>query len=386
MSYRKIIVAIFLGVLSFSESNAQFTGKPQYQIKTRRAGVFLGNINIELFPSIAPLHVKNFDTLVSQVFYDSTAFHRVIPGFVIQGGDPNSRSGPKSTWGYGQPGQPTVNAEFSAAPHLRGTFAAARSTSINSATSQFYICVAPQPSLNGNYTVYGRVISGMNFADTIVSEPRDAANNPLLKIDMFITYLGSNDTLPTVPVLDLPLNGTQNVGTSKQLKWFKASDDVMYHLEVSLDSMFSAFVKSLDLGVNYNTVIGLQDSSTYYWRVRANNGGGWSANSPVWKFSTVGAMAVQDVSFAQKGYRLDQNIPNPSNGYTTIKYAVPGQERIVIRLFDVTGKEIAILVNEEKTKGEYEVAVDLNKYASGTYYYQMQAGELSDTKKIVLER
>ena len=72
------------------------TGKPVYQIETKRAGVPIGNITVELFPLIAPLHVANFDTLVDQQFYDSTAFHRVIPGFMIQGGDPNSRSGPRS--------------------------------------------------------------------------------------------------------------------------------------------------------------------------------------------------------------------------------------------------------------------------------------------------
>src|SRR6185369_17262738 len=118
-----------------------YTGKPQYKIHTTRAGIPLGDIFIELYPTLAPHHVRNFDSLVSYSFYDTTAFHRVVPGFVIQGGDPNSRHGAPSTWGYGQPGQPTVNAEFSNfLKHKKGVLSAARSTNINSATSQFFIC------------------------------------------------------------------------------------------------------------------------------------------------------------------------------------------------------------------------------------------------------
>ena len=103
----------------------------------------------------APFHVANFDSLVNVHFYDSTAFHRVIPGFMIQGGDPNSRSGPIATWGFGDPSQPTVNAEFSAARHLRGIVSAARDADKNSANSQFFICVADAACLKGEYSVYG---------------------------------------------------------------------------------------------------------------------------------------------------------------------------------------------------------------------------------------
>ncbi|TAL62223.1 MAG: T9SS type A sorting domain-containing protein [Bacteroidetes bacterium] len=386
MPYRKILVAVLIALLSAAESKAQFTGKPRYQILTTRNGIFLGNINVELFPAIAPNHVKNFDSLISKVFFDTTAFHRVIPGFVIQGGDPNSRHGPKSTWGQGDPNQPTVNAEFSAATHKRGTLAAARDANINSANSQFYICVAPQPSLDNNYTIYGQVTSGMNFADTIVSELRDGNDCPLRKIEMFVTYTGPNDTLASVPVLDLPSNWSYNVGSVKQLKWLKKNDDVMYHLDVSTDTGFTALFKSVNVGVNYNTVVGLPDSTTFYWRVKANNGGSWSNYSTVWAFSTAGLLSVNNLSFIEKGYRLDQNIPNPGIGQIIIKYAVPGREKIVIKLFDVTGKEIAVLVNEEKLKGEYEITADMNKYPAGSYFYRMQAGEVSDTKKIISEK
>nr|MBA3972031.1 peptidylprolyl isomerase [Bacteroidota bacterium] len=139
---------------AFSQSRS-FTGKPRYDILTKRVTTTLVITTVELFPIIAPLHVNNFDRLVSFQFFDTTAFHRVIPGFMIQGGDPNSRSGPRATWGNGDPSQPTVNAEFTAAKHLRGSLSAARDASINSANSQFFICVAPAAWLNGQYSVYG---------------------------------------------------------------------------------------------------------------------------------------------------------------------------------------------------------------------------------------
>lgn len=383
--FKKAIIGSALLLLS-AYGFSQFTGKPRYQIRTERNGIFLGNIQIELFPSIAPKHTKNFDSLASKMFFDTTAFHRVIPGFVIQGGDPNSRHGPRPTWGMGDPTQPTVNAEFSVSPHLRGTIGAARDNNINSATSQFYICMTPQSGLNGNYTVYGHVTAGMNIADTIAFEPRDSTDNPLLKIEMFVTYTGSNDTLPTLPVLDTPISGTQNVGNFKTLKWFRHSDDIMYHLDVSTDSTFASFFKTLDVGVNYNYVGGLQDSTTYYWRVKGTNGSSWTGYSPTWNFYTAGAAGASDFSFEERGYRLYQNVPNPSKGQTIIKYTVPGKERITLKLFDLNGKEIDVLLDEEKTKGEYDVLLDMNKYSAGTYFYQIKAGLLSGTKKIIFEK
>ncbi len=383
MKIIKAVVVAQIILLFHFVSIAQFTGKPIYQIATTRGGVPLGNITVELFPGIAPNHVKNFDSLVGKVFYDTTAFHRVIPGFVIQGGDPNSRSGPKSTWGQGAPGQPTVNAEFSAATHKRGTFAAARAANINSANSQFYICVAPQAGLDNNYTIYGQVTSGMNIADSIVSSPRDINDCPNVKIEMFVTYLGSNDTLPKVPALDIPLNGTQNVGAVKQLKWFKNYDDIIYQIDISTDSLFTTTFKSVKSAVNYNTVVGLQDSSVYYWRVRANNGGSWSTYSPIWKFYTTGYTSVGELSFADHGYRLGQNIPNPSNGQTNIGFTVPSKVRVVIQLYDIAGNEVETLLNEERNKGEYSLLADMNKYPAGTYFYKMQVGKLSDSKKMV---
>jgi len=391
MKLKTILVAVT--ALLLTEVSAQtnstnfetsaFTGKPQYLIMTKRAGVFLGNIKVELFPAIAPKHVKNFDSLVSTQFYDSTAFHRVIPGFMIQGGDPNSRSGPKSTWGLGDVNQPTVNAEFSVLQHLRGILSAARDNNINSATSQFFICVAPAAWLNGQYSIYGKVISGMNYVDTIVLEPRDVNDNPYKKIEMFVTYTGSNDTVPNIPVLDTPVSGTLGVTTNKQLKWFAVNGAIMYRVEVATDSLFTNIFWTKNVTTTLATVTGLTATTTYYWRVHANNGGNISAYSTVWKFST-NFTDVNSLSFAEQGYSLEQNMPNPVTSQTMIRYTLPAKGKVTLKLLDITGRELMLLVDEEKNKGEYQLNLDLEKFSAGIYFYQLQAGSYSSTRKLVL--
>lgn len=142
-----------------------------------------GNMEIRFFPDVAPKHVNNFIELAKKGFYDGTIFHRIIPGFMIQGGDPNSKSPDKSQHGTGGPGY-MVKAEFNEKPHKRGTLSMARSGQPDSAGSQFFICVADAPFLNKQYTVFGEVVSGMEVADKIVSQPRDPRDNPNERIEM----------------------------------------------------------------------------------------------------------------------------------------------------------------------------------------------------------
>jgi len=137
-----------------------------------------GKIVLEFFPDVAPNHVASFKKLARSGFYDGCTFHRVIPGFMIQGGDPNSKDGDRSNDGMGGPGY-TINAEFNNRKHLRGTLSMARTSDPNSAGSQFFICVADQPRLDGQYTVFGQVIKGMDAVDKIVNLPRDDRDNPL---------------------------------------------------------------------------------------------------------------------------------------------------------------------------------------------------------------
>jgi peptidyl-prolyl cis-trans isomerase B (cyclophilin B) len=142
-----------------------------------------GNIELKFFPDVAPSHVNNFIELAKKGFYDGTTFHRVIPGFMIQGGDPNSKNANKATHGTGGPGY-TVKAEFSDKPHKRGTLSMARAADPNSAGSQFFICVADAPFLNKQYTAFGEVVSGLDVVDKIVSQPRDPRDNPNERMEM----------------------------------------------------------------------------------------------------------------------------------------------------------------------------------------------------------
>jgi cyclophilin family peptidyl-prolyl cis-trans isomerase len=135
-----------------------------------------GRVVLMFFSDKAPNHVANFKKLAGQGFYDGTKFHRVIPGFMIQGGDPNTKSGDPSTWGSGGP-KDRVKAEFNDVKHERGVLSMARTDDPDSAGSQFFIMVKEYPSLDGKYSAFGRVLSGMDAVDKIVNSPRDPENN-----------------------------------------------------------------------------------------------------------------------------------------------------------------------------------------------------------------
>lgn len=147
-----------------------------------------GTVELKFFPDIAPKHVNNFVELAKKGFYDKTTFHRVIPGFMIQGGDPNSKNPDKSSHGMGGPGH-TVKAEFSDKPHRRGILSMARSANPDSAGSQFFICVKDSSFLDGQYTVFGEAVSGMDVVDQIVSQPRDARDNPNERVEMTVKII-----------------------------------------------------------------------------------------------------------------------------------------------------------------------------------------------------
>jgi peptidyl-prolyl cis-trans isomerase B (cyclophilin B) len=187
---KNILCSVFCSLLLIGGySSASAAGEsdkaPKYTIEVEQEGKVLGSIIVELFPALAPKHCANFDSLVKIRFYDGTAFHRVDPDFMIQGGDPNSRSKDPATWGFGDPGQTKVPAEFNKYSHKRGTLSAARGNDVNSADSQFFICVKDSEFLDGEYTAYGRVVSGMEIVDKIAETPRDD-ERPRKKITMKI--------------------------------------------------------------------------------------------------------------------------------------------------------------------------------------------------------
>lgn len=135
-----------------------------------------GTIKVELYPDVAPNTVNNFISLVQKGFYDGTIFHRVIPGFMIQGGDPEGTGmgGP----GYGIHGEFAANGVQNDLKHTTGVISMARSMRPNSAGSQFFIMVADAPHLDGQYAAFGKVTEGIDVAQAIVSAPRDRMDRP----------------------------------------------------------------------------------------------------------------------------------------------------------------------------------------------------------------
>jgi peptidyl-prolyl cis-trans isomerase B (cyclophilin B) len=138
-----------------------------------------GDIEVELYSDSAPKTVENFKALTKKGFYDGLIFHRIVPNFVIQGGDPNTRDvNNRTRWGTGGPGW-NIKAEFNKNKHSRGTLSMARSQDPDSAGSQFFIVLKDSNFLDGQYTVFGRVISGMDIVDKIASLRTDSTDAPV---------------------------------------------------------------------------------------------------------------------------------------------------------------------------------------------------------------
>lgn len=129
-----------------------------------------GSMTVELLPTVAPKHAENFVKLSRDGFYDGTRFHRVIPGFMIQGGDPNTKKDDSRMWGTGGPGW-TVDAEFNDVHHERGILSMARSQDPNSAGSQFFVCHGEAGFLDGQYTAFGKLVDGFDVLDEIANAP-----------------------------------------------------------------------------------------------------------------------------------------------------------------------------------------------------------------------
>jgi cyclophilin family peptidyl-prolyl cis-trans isomerase len=138
-----------------------------------------GKIEVDLFDQVAPKTVANFVKLANSVFYDQLLFHRIVPGFVIQGGDPLTKDiSLRELWGTGGPGW-KIDAEFSKLTHSRGTLSMARSNDPNSAGSQFFIVLKDSFFLDGQYTIFGKVIEGMDVVDSIAALKTDSKETPI---------------------------------------------------------------------------------------------------------------------------------------------------------------------------------------------------------------
>ena len=158
-----------------------------------------GDMVVEFYPDVAPMHVESFVALANEQYFDGTTFHRVIPDFVIQGGDPNSKLENRSSHGTGgRAGQFfgigdendsstwLIPQEFNSIPHEKGILSMARTNDPNSASSQFFVCHGDPSFLDNNYTVFGKVIQGLEVIDSIVNVEKDMNDNPLEKIEMTV--------------------------------------------------------------------------------------------------------------------------------------------------------------------------------------------------------
>ena len=166
-----------------------------------------GDFEARFFSDKAPKHCLNFKKLANSGFYDGTKFHRVIPNFMIQGGDILSRDGDSSNDGTGGPGW-TVDAEFSDTKHVRGTLSMARSRDVNSAGSQFFICVSPQPHLDGQYTVFGEILNLDNSrVNAILNHIANAITESKYAIDMSVYIIPEGEDPSNWVLLKNPRNG-----------------------------------------------------------------------------------------------------------------------------------------------------------------------------------
>ncbi len=167
-----------------------------------------GEIIIEFFEDVAPMHVESFKILAKEKYFDGTTFHRVIPKFVIQGGDPNSKLEDRTQHGtggragkfYGVGDEDkaetwTIPAEFNDHPHNRGAVSMARTSDPNSASSQFFICVDNVNQLDNQYTVFGQVVKGIEVIDKIVNLPRDKRDNPLEAVTMSVRVISKKSKM-----------------------------------------------------------------------------------------------------------------------------------------------------------------------------------------------
>ena len=167
-----------------------------------------GDMVVEFYPDIAPMHVESFMALANEEYFNGTTFHRVIPGFMIQGGDPNSRNENRATHGTGgragkffglgneeDPNTWLIPQEFSDTPHVKGILSMARTNDPNSASSQFFVCHDNANFLDNNYTVFGKVIDGLDIIDEIANVAKDQNDNPLERVEMSIRIAKKSEVL-----------------------------------------------------------------------------------------------------------------------------------------------------------------------------------------------
>jgi hypothetical protein len=193
--------------------------------------------------------------------------------------------------------------------------------------------------------------------------------------------------VPVAPTLLSPANGTTGAAPTQKFVWNKGAAGVTkYWFEIAGDSLFTTG-RSIDSSLTdtSKTVASLTNNQTYWWRVRAANAGGWGALSSVWRLK-ISPTGVAGNGTTPTRVALDQNYPNPFNPSTTIRYSLPAKSSVQLRVFNMLGVEVAILANGEQEAGFHEVHFNAEGLASGMYFYRLQAGTTTETRRLLLVR
>lgn len=228
--------------------------------------------------------------------------------------------------------------------------------------------------------LFGGIIVNKSMAgmDSLIVDNPGA----LFKLRMFITYTG----IPLAPKLVSPVNDSSNVYLNPGLFWHPSRTAESYRLQIASASHFSFLV--LDKSGITDTAFGMSDLekyTSYYWRVNATSVKGTSDWSEVWHFMTgVETSVLQFEKSAPVKFDLAQNYPNPFNPSTIIRFVLPQQAKVKLQVFDLLGREIAVLIDEEMQPGEHQVECKLNHSPNGVYIYRLSAGHFVQQRKMVL--
>lgn len=220
---------------------------------------------------------------------------------------------------------------------------------------------------------------------TVITEnPTITTPTPVLGTGGILTTICGN-LPPLAPSLFSPPNGSYNQLSTVRFMWNKSFGTLTYRLQLAQDSMFTILtVNDSTLSDSTIVVTNLTVNRYYWWRVNAKNTSGTSPYSAVWKFGTFLVGLQQIGTDIPKEFSLKDNFPNPFNPVTKIRFDVPKTSIVIIKVFDILGKEIASLVNQQLQPGTYEAEWDATDYPSGVYFYKMTAGEFVKTKKMIL--
>jgi hypothetical protein len=223
---------------------------------------------------------------------------------------------------------------------------------------------------DGNHRVRVRAVNGLGM------------KGGWSEVQNFVTVVSA----PLAPTLAAPADSARNVQLNTTLTWSAAATATMYHLQLSTLSDYSATLLNDSLLTATSRAIGpLSLATTYYWRVRAKNDGGYGAFSTSRQFTTIRTTSIEQLgSGIPKEFALAQNYPNPFNPTTTISFSLPSKSFVLLKVFDIMGKEVATLVNEEMSAGSYSQLWNAVSMSSGIYFYRLQAGSLTEIKKLIL--